>query len=417
MLMFRRLLPLGAVLAAGCWPDRPLVAPPPAVAPQLPVRPRTLPVPDVAAVPGELPPLAVPGGDYHHLAAEACRALACTHAPGAQSILDAARDDDRGYLFDGGAKGETARLRRVLARRLAQEVRNRSAGAALDAYYQLLEAELLTDILTAAAAELDQLVRTGEGFRDRGFADGAELAKLRRQQTDTRRDLLRTQQAVRRLNAELKVLVGLGVAPGAVLPTDRIAVVQDALDPDAAVRLGVASRADLNGLRELDAHLGPKTVEAVRHALIGLVPVIRPVTAAAFAVTPGLAHFLPHLLKSDVAAYRELLRQALAERQLQADKDIRAAVDEWAIQQHAVAVAKTQAIADEERARELAGRAATGAAVEAEFRRAKLEAIRSRAELVREAVKWKRADVAARQAMGLLCGPDEPPAMHGPPCR
>jgi hypothetical protein len=102
---------------------------------------------------------------------------------------------------------------------------------------------------------------------------------------------------------------------------------------------------------------------------------------------------------------------------LQADKDIRAAVDEWVIQQHAVAVAKTQAIADEERARELAGRAATGAAVEAEFRRAKLEAIRSRAELVREAVKWKRADVAARQAMGLLCGPDEPPQMHGALCR
>ena len=58
---------------------------------------------------------------------------------------------------------------------------------------------------------------------------------------------------------------------------------------------------------------------------------------------------------------------------------------------------------------ELTGRKATGASVEAEYHAARLEALRADAEVVREVVKWKRADVAARQAMGLLCPPEEAP--------
>ena len=408
MLRLRHLPLLAAVLAAGCHPSQALLVPPVA-APHLPSLPRTLAVPDISGIPDDLPALAPAAGDYLHLAAEQCRALACEHAPGARAIVDAARDDDRGYIFDGGVKAETARLRRVLARRLAQEARNRSAGAALDLYYRLLEAELLADLLTSGVTELDELVRVAEGFRDRGFADGAELSRLRKQQADARTDLLRVRQGGRKLNGELKSLIGLGVTPGNILPTDRVTVVRDRLDPDAAVKLALTRRADLIGLRELDAGLGPKTVEAVRHAVIALVPVIQPVTAVSYTAAAGLAHFLPHLLEKDVAAYRELLREALARRQLDADKEVRAAVDEWAVQQDLVAVAKRRAAAERQRLAELTGRKAGGAAVEAEYHATRLEALRADAELVREAVKWKRADVAARQAMGLLCGADEAP--------
>lgn len=406
MLRVRHLPPLVAVLTAGCWPS-PALHPPPPAPPLLPCLPRVLAVPDISGIPDELAPPPPPAGDYLHLAAEQCRALACEHAPGARMVQDAALADDRGYLFDDGAKAESARLRRVLARRLAQEVRNRSAGAALDLYYRLLEAELLSDLLAAGVTELDELVRTAEGFRERGFADGAELARLRKQQADARTELLRVRQGARRLSAELKPLVGLGASPGSLLPTDRVTVVRDRLDPEAAVQLAFAHRADLIGLRELDARLGPRTVEAVRQAVVGLVPAVQPVTAAAYSAPPLLAQLLCDAGTKDAAAYRTLLRQALAQREADAAKEVRTAVDEWATQQDLVAVAKRRAAAERQRLAELTARRASGAAVEADYHAARLEALRADAELVREAVKWKRADVAARQAMGLLCAGGE----------
>ena len=213
----------------------------------------------------------------------------------------------------------------------------------------------------------------------------------------------------RKLNGELKYLIGLGCQPGTLLPTDRITVVRDRLDPDAAVQHGFANRADLVALRELDAQLGPKTVAAVRGALVALTPGAGAVAAAVYRRPLGVAHFLPHLLDQDVADYRHLLRDTLAKREAEADKDIRAAVDDWASQQELVAVAKGRALAERARLAELAGRKAGGAAVESEYRAARLEALRADADAIREAIKWKRADVAARLAMGLLCGPDESP--------
>ncbi len=408
MPLLRRLLPLAALAAFGCTPER-AIRPAPPSPPHLPALPRTLAVPDVSHIPDELPAVTPPTGDYLHLTAEQCRQAACQHAPGADAVINAARDDDRAYVCDSGSRAETGRLRRVLARRLSQEVRNRSCGAALDLYYRLLEAELLTELLGATSAELDGLVRTAEGFRDRGFADGAELARLRKQQADTRTDLLRVRHGARRLNGELKVLVGLGGTPGTLLPTDRVTVVRDRLDPDAAVQHGLANRPDLVGLRELDANLGPKTVEAVRHAVLALNPATLPVTAAAYKVPLGVAHFLPRLLTGDILAYRDLLHGAIARREADADKEVRAAVDEWTVQQDLVAVAKRRAAAERQRFAELTGKRAGGAAVEAEYHAARLAALQADAELIREAVKWKRADVAARLAMGVLCGADDVP--------
>ena len=45
-----------------------------------------------------------------------------------------------------------------------------------------------------------------------------------------------------------------------------------------------------------------------------------------------------------------------------------------------------------------------GQAVEVELRKARLEAYKLEADLIAEIVRWKLADVKAREELGLLCG-------------
>ncbi|MFO0849652.1 MAG: hypothetical protein U0871_14020 [Gemmataceae bacterium] len=389
--------------AVGCWQTaRPHAAPTPP-SPALTAAARQVTPPDVAAVPDKLTPVTPPAATdpYLQLAADQCRELACTHAATARAILAAADGDDPDRWCDWGHKAEVAQVRRTAAGHLAAEARNRTAGAALELYYKLLEVELLTDLLVTTAAEVDDLVRTGETLQGRGFQESPEFFTLRRQQVETRAEAARLRQGGRRLNAELKALIGTGGEPASLLPTDHIRVPSDSFDVEKAVQLGLASRPDLRLLRDLDAGLNARTVDAVRQAVIGLVPALKAVTTAARVLAPGL---LPHLAEPKVESTHRMLRELLAERTAEAEKDIRTAADEWASQQELVGVARRRQAVEAARVHELAARRKSGAAVEAEYRRAKLDALKADAEVIREAVKWKLADVKVRQAMGILCG-------------
>jgi hypothetical protein len=394
---------LAVLPAVGCWnTTQSFVSPQPAK-PALPLAPRQVIPPDVAAVADRLTAVALPAaGPYLQLTAEQCRELACAHAGTANLILAAARDDDNG-CFDWGPKADAARVRRVTARHLAREVRVRTAAAALDLYYRLLEAELLSDLLVTTAAEVDDLVTAGERLQGRGFTESPEFFTLRRQQVEVRAEYARLRQGARRLNAELKALIGKGGEPGTLLPCDRIQVTADGLDVETVVHVGLAGRPDLQLLRDLDADLDARTVDAVRQAVIGLVPALKAVTTAAPVLTPGLAVLVPHLAKPEVESTRRQIRSLLADRTAEADKDIRSAADEWATQQELVGLARRRLAVETSRVDELAARRRSGAAVEADYRRAKLDALRAEAEVIREAVKWKLADVKVRQAMGVLC--------------
>ena len=401
-----RLALLAAVAgpAVGCWETtRPHSAPPPPPGPALTAAARQVTPPDVAAIPDRLNPVTPPAATdpYQQLAADQCRELACTHAATARAILAVARDEDEGTrCFDLTHKADAARVRRTAAGHLAADARNRTAGAALELYVKLLEVELLADLLAVTAAEVDELVQTGEKLQGRGFAESPEFFTLRRQQIETRADYAKLRQGARRLNAELKALMGMGGEPAALLPTDHIRVPADTLDVEKAVQLGLASRPDLRLLRDLDADLSYKTVDAVRQAVIGLMPALKAVTTAARVLTPGL---VPHLAEPKVANTRRMIRELLTERTAEADKDIRSAADEWTSQQELVGIARRRQAVETARVDELAVRRKSGAAVEAEYRRAKLDALKADADVIREAVKWKLADVKVRQAMGVLC--------------
>ncbi len=378
--------------------------PPPRCVPQLPTVERRLAPVDVSRVGDESSAAqpAPPPGPYYRLTAEECHRLACVNSTAARLIDVASADQPRSLLdFTPRAADD---LRRKIAGHMSRDARIRTAAAALDLYYRLLEAELLSDVLAESQSEVDELVRAGEVTAERGFKESAEFLQLRRQQVELRAERAKLRSGVQRLNAELKNLVGLDAVPGPLLPADQIQVVPEPLDPEQAVRVGLATRPDLLLLRDLAAGLDARTVDAVRQALAGLVPPLRAINAATRVLAPGLRSLLPYLSKPDVESLRRQVRTRLADQEREAAKDIRAAVDDWAGERELVAIARRRAELEAGRVRELEVRRAAGEAVEADYHKARLDYLKAQSDVIREAVKWKQADVKARQEMGLLCG-------------
>ncbi|HET6575361.1 MAG TPA: hypothetical protein VFG68_17270, partial [Fimbriiglobus sp.] len=248
-----------------------------------------------------------------------------------------------------------------------------------------------------------ELVRAGQVAIEQGVPESDQFLTLRRQQVQLRADRAKLRAGIRRLNTELKALTGLDYLPGPLLPTDQIVVTPEPLDPDQAVRVGLAARPDLQLIRTLTAGLNARTVDAIRQAVVGLVPPLAAINTATRVLAPGLRALIPYLTNPDVRAMRAQLEALYADREREAVRDIRTAVDEWTSQRELVAIATRRVQLESDRVRELGVKREAGAAVETDYHLARLELFKAQADLIREAVKWQRADVKARQAMGLLC--------------
>jgi hypothetical protein len=388
--------------AAGCHGTD---APRPVATPtELPTAERRLAPIDVSRLTTDPAPATqtTPPGPYYQLTAEECHRLACAHSSAAR-LIDVAAETQPRRVLDGTPR-EADDLREAAAAQASRETRLRNAAAALELYYQLLEAELLSDVLSESQAEVDELVRAGRVTIELGVPETEQFLTLRRQQVQLRADRAKLQAGIRRLNTELKALTGLDHVPGPLLPADQIAVTPEPLDADHAVRVGLATRPDLQLIRTLTNGLSARTVDAVRQAVAGLVPPLAAINAATRVLAPGLRRLIPYLTKPDVRAMRAQLTTLYADREREAVRDIRTAVDEWVSQRELVAIATRRVQLESDRVNELKVKREAGAAVETDYRLARLELFRAQADLIREAVKWQRADVKARQAMGLLCG-------------
>jgi len=365
---------------------------------------RKLALPDVSqAVDDTADPIHAKVEQYHRLSAEEVRVLACSRAAAASLIEAMAAEPPSTFPI---IKSHTSadKLRRITATNLANEARLRTAGAALDLYYRLQEAELLTDVLAQSQSEVDRLVESGKVMAERGFTESADYLKLRQQQIELRADRAKLQNGIDRLNLELKAILALDTTSGRLLPADAIHVDAELLDADRAVQIAIAQRPDLQTIRDLANRLDQRSVDAVRQTFAGLVPPLGAVTAASKVFAPGLRLFFPALANGDVEGLRKQLRMNLADREREAAKDVRSTVGEWHLQRDLVAIARQRQALEVENVRELTVKKQKGASVEVEYRRALIAKLTADANVIREAVKWKQIDVRARREMGLLCG-------------
>lgn len=397
------LLACGLLAGTGCkwlatpaWQDH---QPRPA---ELPLVERTVPAPDVSAA-GE-PSAPPPSPGYYQLTADECRDLACRNSAAA-NLIEASVVVEPGCFAHLTGRDAVEYLRITAANHLSREARNRTAAAALTLYYRILELELKADVLANSVTEVDGLLKAAEVLEEKGFKPADDTHALKKQRVELTGEGAKLRSGLGKLNAELKSLLAIDPGtPGLILPADQVKVVPDPLDPQLAVQVGLANRADLNLLRCVANAVDVRTLGPAKRVLTGLVPLLgavsRPVEEPSV-----LSPFVDGLAKAEGSAVRRQLTGLLHDREREAAKDIRTAVDEWTTARDLVAVARKKFELDTQRLDDLQKRSDTGQAVEADLRKAKLDLLKTEADLIAAVTAWKIADVKAREAMGLLCGP------------
>jgi hypothetical protein len=391
----------GTLLTAGCqWLGLPDLGTPQPTTAHLLLSPRQIPAPDATAI-TEVRPDPPPAG-YYRLTADECYCLACRNSAAANAIENGVTVHPGCFAnLTGRAYADWVRV--TAAKHLSREARTRTAAAALTLYYRLLELELKSDVLKASVDELDALVKTNEILLAKGFKETADAYTLKKQRIDLTGERAKLRSGIQRLNAELKSL--LAIDPGAagfLLPADQVTVAPDPIDPDAAVQVGLKNRADLNLLRSLSGMADHRTLPAVQRVLVGVTPVLGAVTPAGGPDAVPLAPFVSAVAKAEAAGVRRQLGGLLQDREREAAKDIRTAVDEWATAKDLVAVTRQKFELGQQHVTELEKRQKVGQGVELELRKARLELLQTESDLIGEITKWKLADVKAREAMGLL---------------
>lgn len=393
----------GALLATGCrWLATPVWNSPRPQSTDLPLVERTVPAPDVSATGEPSAPLPSPG--YYQLSADECRDLACRNSAAA-NLIEASVVVEPGCLPQFVGRDAVDYLRVTAAEHLSREARNRTAASALTLYYRILELELKADVLANSVAEVDALLKAAALLEEKGFKPADDTHALKKQRVELTGDGAKLRSGIGKLNAELKSLLAIDPGtPGLILPADQVKVVPDPLDPQLAVQVGLANRADLNLIRGVANAVDVRTLVAAKRLLAGMVPILgavsRPVEEASL-----LSPFVDGMAKAEGCAVRKQLTGLLHDREREAAKDIRMAVDEWTTARDLVAVARKKFELDTQRVDELQKRADLGQAVEAELGKAKLDLLKTESDLVSAVTAWKIADVKAREAMGLLCGP------------
>ncbi len=149
---------------------------------------------------------------------------------------------------------ETAQSEARLLRLRATDQRNRAAGAALELYYRLLEAEAGVDTLKLSAERIGWAASQIDLLRERGLELPPELDRgtWERQRLDVSRRHDELAASRLQLNQRLAHLLALpGEEPGPLWPkfTWRLAEAPPAMEPSVA--LGLHTRADLQGIRML----------------------------------------------------------------------------------------------------------------------------------------------------------------------
>ncbi len=397
-----RLLVPGAIgLLSGChWLATPSFNTPTPTTTDLPIAERVIPAPDISEVPENTAPSAP--SNYFHLTADTCRDLAYKNSTLA-NLIESSVVVKRGPFIHLDGQDCADLVRVITAGHLSREARNRAAGAALKLYYQLLELELKSDVLASSVREIDALVKTVDILKDKGFKITADSYELKKQRIELQADQSKLRSGLTKINAELKNLLAIDPSvPGFLLPADAVKVAPDPLDAELSVQVGLANRADLQLLRSLQGNTTDRTVGAVRRVLLGATPILGAVMPSI--EKPALLPFVRSVAKAEACQLKSQLQSVLADREREATKDIRNAVDEWITARDLVAIGRSKFQLAKEQVTELEKRDQLGQAVEVELRKARLETLKLEAELITEIVRWKLADVKAREELGLLCG-------------
>jgi len=338
---------------------------------------------------------------YLRLTAEECRRAARNHS-GTANLLDglaAHPGPTEASCFRSRKACDAAdTLRRSIAHDLSEDIRSRTAAAALDLYYRLQEAELLQDVLTASLVEVNGLIADGETAVKAGAREPAELATAKVTRSELLGKATEAQVGIARLSTELKGLVGLDAVPGRILPSDAVNVVPEPLDAASVAGAAVQNRADLRAIRTLAGGLTDDTAAAVQSALSA----VSPLAGAALPPLPKLSGLALLCTTPDFSALREAVNSAAKDKEREVIRETTTALDELLARQDALAFTRQATTAAAKSQDDIAIKVKNGVLGAADLRKAKLDKLQADADEIRAVYAWKLAEIKLRRAVGAL---------------
>jgi hypothetical protein len=320
----------------------------------------------------------------------------------------------------GGEKAlQAARLKAQMLAYLAEEDRNRSAGRALDAYYQLGEAEAGADILQLSLAQVADALGKARALKAKGLP--ADDASLHRQQLDLQARSARLQVRIQQLNSELRTLLDFEPCTPAwqFWPIDAFRLSTDRIDADEAVAIGLTYRPELLLLRLLEDELCDGNLETVRQQLQSLNAALGQGPSAHCPKLQQLVAKLCGSSDAELDVRRQQMSEYRAAREREVIEEIRQSVETVVGQIQVVVLTAQRAESWRAAVQEAEEREAKGANGFAQTTEAKLEWYKARRDVVSEITRLQRAKVQVRQAQGVLpveCS-RQPSAVGSAACR
>src|SRR6516162_1262937 len=208
---------------------------------------------------------------YRALAADECQCLAVRNAEVANVLQEERQDQRHGFnLTLVKSTSERRLLYDTVTSYAGEELRNRRAGEALEAYSRLAEAEGRGGRLQEALTELQAVIDRARDFQKRGVV-GPEVAEAaQRRWAESRGDQVELDLVIDQLNGQLRAMDNLARDADSdyrIWPTDPLLVTGEDPDLGHCIAEGLDRHADLNLLRALAAELNARTQPVATQAL------------------------------------------------------------------------------------------------------------------------------------------------------
>lgn len=322
---------------------------------------------------------------------------------GLGSALDADSEGADGHpCLSCAASAKRRRLARILKAYAADEVRNQSAGLALDAYYRLAETRLQIRLAKQGKGLAESLVVRGEEMKSKGLTLPQDVPTLQRQANESTVDLVKLELTRDRLTEQVRQLGADDLKSCDLGTIEVFHVVDEAIDDCEAVAIGLKYRPDLNLLRAALENLDASTLPLIRKLLGDSNPLLGDKVRRCVPLAECLPRVLPLLAQGELEKVRKELKSLLSERERQAVAEIRHALAKVRATVQLAELAREREAIATRRLAELDDRAKGGLSIEAERPLAQRDHLKARSEMLHAVIDWETARVDLRRAQGLL---------------
>lgn len=297
------------------------------------------------------------------------------------------------------------RLQTTILYHSEAEARNQTAGAALELFYRLAEAEARWDLLRESITAMDSALAKGKELVRQSIMPTTDYEDLLRRRIELHSDALQLHQGIERLNAELKTLLGIcDCEEWRIWPAIELPESLDAVDPACALAEGIARRPALALVRLLPDVLSMETLPAARvllssyNALLGAENPAKKLKICAFLEL--LARAIGG--RAELEKYRNQVQLLAQDREQAVLKEIRIAALSVNVVRERVALAREEVRIRKDRLADLDAKAAKGIASFKDTTTARLDWLKARGELAKQSAELLTARAKLREAQGVL---------------